>query len=225
MTIRQFLFLPSPFLRVDAAWRTRDPLESNSHGKCPRGPAVNAMNNTNCYGMVLLIFCLAMSGCTFSPVQQDSWPEDIPAREWFLTRYLTDAENLQHQRQQEYLRWVARFYYGWLAHPTGWNRVTETVVASVDEESEVELKRRLMLLGRRVAGEWAKESSGRVIDDRLVATWLKVLPLAADSGNTESVLVHIAADVDALFAGKLAASAVSVTRYVAGHEDIAAFER
>lgn len=169
--------------------------------------------------------CLALAGCGSTPLEQESWPEDIPPREWFLTRYLTDEDNRGQQRHQEYLRWVTRFYYGWLAHPKGWNRATASVVASVDAAAEPEVSRRMMLLGRRIAGEWAKASNARVIDDRAMATWLKVLPLAAEAGTAGPLLVQVAADVDALFAGELGLADITVSRYLDGQEDIGVFTR
>lgn len=175
--------------------------------------------------VVSLLLSLAIAGCAVPSIRDEPWPQEIPAREWFLTRYLTDAPNQAVQRHQEYLRWVTRFYYGWLAHPQGWLRVTEGAIAAVAEDRRAELSRRMTLVGRRVAGEWAKQSSDRLISNRAMASWIKALTLASEAGTVEQVLERIAADVDGLFAGELNLAEVTVDRYVPGGEAIAAFER
>ncbi|MGR8921072.1 MAG: hypothetical protein ACU85V_15760 [Gammaproteobacteria bacterium] len=150
------------------------------------------------------------------PMMEAPWPDDIPERAWFEARYAADADNQAHQRRADYLRWVTRFYHGWVGYPNGWVRVSAQVSAAVDPAARTEVERRMWLLGRRVGAEWARDRTVSLIGDDAVAAWLHVLPRAAAAGDISASLEHVAADVDALFAGTLDTAAVDVTRYEPG---------
>lgn len=178
------------------------------------------------YARMLVLPLVLLAGCAIrSPLPDTPWPEDIPQREWFEARYAADPANQAVQRRGEYLRWVVRFYYGWLAYPDGWNDVTARVAAAAGEGEAGEMRRRMNFLGRRLAAEWAKDSPARVIRNRALAAWGEGLRIAADRGEIPGFLERVAADTDALFAGRLEPESITVSRYYAGADEPLPFER
>ena len=161
------------------------------------------------------------------PLLDAPWPDDpeMPGRAWFEARYAADTVNQQHQRPAEYLRWVVRFYYGWIAYPDGWVDITRRALELTGGSADGELARRMMLLGRRVAAEWAKESPERVIRNSTIAAWGEALSIAAERNGIEPIINRIAGDVDALFAGGLQHREITLARYFPDYEEPNPFER
>ena len=77
----------------------------------------------------------------------------------------------------------------------------------------------MAFLGRRIAAEWAKGKSSRVVGDGPVAVWLRVLPRAAETGAFDETLKQVAADVDALFAGAASEDGITAGRYLPGEAE------
>ena len=177
---------------------------------------------------VLAAATVLLTACAVKvPLLDADWPDDeeIPPRGWFLARYVSDTTNQQHQRPNEYLRWVVRFYYGWINHPNGWLDITERALAATGKGVDSELARRMTLLGRRMAAEWAKTSPDRLIDNRAIAVWSKALSIAADTAAIDETILSVAGDVDALFSGALTPAEISMVRYFPGQAEPPSFER
>ena len=177
---------------------------------------------------VLTVFVLLLASCSIKvPVLDTDWPEDpeVPERGWFAARYVSDTGNQQHQRPTEYLRWVVRFYFGWINHSTGWVDVTRRVTDSAAAGPESELARRMMLLGRRIAAEWAKESPEKRINNHAIAVWNKALLIAADEGEIDATVLNVARDVDGIFSGKIATAEINMARYFPDHDEPPSFDR
>jgi len=85
--------------------------------------------------------------------------------------------------------WYVRFWTGscaelrnviCLSGTPHWNDITQRLLASVPAERRERLTVRLILLGRSVGYEWAKENDIRRIDNAHIKTWTSDLKSATD---------------------------------------------
>ena len=72
------------------------------------------------YVFVVAVMVTAISGCVTPPPKSDDWPKQLPEKSFYLEQYAADRDNQQVQSQEDYLKWVKRFYLGWPFYPKGW---------------------------------------------------------------------------------------------------------
>lgn len=154
---------------------------------------------------------LMMTGCATAP-ERPEWPENMPPRAYYESQYAADSNNQQHQSEREYLLWVKRFYTGW-SGVDGWHSLREQILSDVAVDKRPAMRDQLRTLGRRMAAEWAKASGQRAITGQTVQVWSHAAREAGARGNYEQLVRQIAGDLDALLAGTLEASAITLNRY------------
>lgn len=103
--------------------------------------------------------------------------------------------------------WYVRFWTGscaelrnviCLSGTPHWNDITQRLLASVTAERRERLTVRLILLGRSVGYEWAKENDIRRIDNNHIKTWTSDLKNSADP---ESAVGRIESQARSLMGG------------------------
>jgi hypothetical protein len=89
----------------------------------------------------------------------------------FRPVYKRDQANKTVQSWGEYWGWVQTFYAGnWLS--SGWTSDCKNIIAGVKLVSKYkELQSLLNPLGRKIAGEWAKDNDVRKIDTEDLQRW------------------------------------------------------
>ena len=60
--------------------------------------------------MLVLLAMLAVSGCMTVSQQAEDWRSNWPEREYYVEHYYTDPGNAAVQKQEDYLKWIKRFY-------------------------------------------------------------------------------------------------------------------
>ena len=171
----------------------------------PNSPAQRSLRST-------LLFCMAVLTACASNGPID-WPEELPERQFFETAYQADLANQPLQSRREYLGWIKSFYTGTVIYPTGWFDVQERVLATAAPENVQNLEPRIKELGKLIAAEWAKENSGRAIDNRLLALWGSTLQAATPGEQRLEVFELVFSDVRRLLARELDKNAIADSRY------------
>jgi len=141
------------------------------------------------------------------------WPQNLPARQYFQCAYQADPVNREIQDESEYLRWVVDFYQGNLLYPSGWNDVEAAVLAITPPALRQDMQVQFENLGRRIAAEWSKDNSVRLIDNRLLSLWGSILQLAPDERQINLAITVIDADIAAILARQLDPASVDERRY------------
>jgi len=154
---------------------------------------------------------LMTASCALVP-ERPEWPDNLPPRSYYEAQYAADRYNQQFQSKQEYLMWVQRFYTGW-GGVQGWHTIREEILAEVDTASQARMRDALRKLDQRISAEWAKESDRRVIVNQTVQVWIDAAYEAGIRGDHWRLLRQISADVDALLAGTLEPSRITLGRY------------
>ncbi|KPV49242.1 hypothetical protein SE17_33740 [Kouleothrix aurantiaca] len=128
----------------------------------------------------------------------------------FEALYARDAQNARRQPFEEYWRWVQTYLLEGGAGNPGWLAQRTTLLARVrDAEARARLAPQLEVLGRAIAGEWAKDSATRRIHSTFLQgrpnlmSWGRALETAArrDTGDgqaIEAAVRAIQAELDAL---------------------------
>ncbi|WP_049630532.1 hypothetical protein [Cellvibrio sp. pealriver] len=146
--------------------------------------------------------------------EADSWPQGMPSRAYFVKVYEADKANKDIQTQEEYLTWIVRFYNGWELYRRGWIKMTDELVAQVDDPRQVkEIKFKIDRIGRLVSGEWAKKSDTRTIYLRHVSIWGNALLESLDRNQALPLINRVNQDVDDLLAHKINADVITAERY------------
>lgn len=134
----------------------------------------------------------------------ESWQPD------FLAAYTHDERNARRQSFTEYWRWVKAYLLEGGAGNAGWLVQSATLLAVVrDSAARARLAPLLEATGRRIAGEWAKDSACRRIYSTFLqgrpnlVEWGRVLQRAAnrDTGDgqaIEAAVRSIVAELDTL---------------------------
>ncbi|MFC3116372.1 hypothetical protein [Cellvibrio fontiphilus] len=166
-------------------------------------------------GMALTLFA-----CSTHRSAQDSWPEDMPSRAYFVKVYEADKVNKEIQNQDEYLTWILRFYNGWELYRRGWIKMTDELVAQIDDPEQVqEVRHKIDRIGRLVSGEWAKKSDTRTIYLRHVSIWGNALLESLDRDQALPLIDRVNQDVDDLLAHKIQPDVITADRYFPRDED------
>lgn len=161
-----------------------------------------------------------ISACTNHRLAENAWPTEMPSRSYFLTVYNADEDNKRVQTEDEYLKWIVRFYNGWELYRRGWIKMTDELMAQVENPAQAkEIKFKIDRIGRLVAGEWAKKSETRTIYLRHVSIWGNSLLESLDRGEPLPLINRINQDVDDLLARKIHPDVITAHRYYAQDED------
>lgn len=172
--------------------------------------------------IITLLFALSLYACTSNKVarQADTWPKDMPSRAYFLKVYEADEANKKIQTQEEYLTWIVRFYSGWELYRRGWIKMTNELVAQVEDPSQIkEIRYKIDRIGRLVSGEWAKKSDTRTIYLRHVSIWGNALLESLDRNQALPLINRVNQDVDDLLTHKISADVITAERYFPADED------
>lgn len=159
-----------------------------------------------------LLCCAALLAACASTGPID-WPAELPEREFFETAYRTDLANQPLQTRREYLGWIKSFYTGTVIYPTGWFDIQARFLATAAPENVEGLEPRIEELGMLIAAEWAKENSGRAIDNRLLALWGSTLQAATPGQQRLEVFELVFSDVRRLLAKELDKTEIADSRY------------
>lgn len=166
--------------------------------------------------MAVLILVSSLFACTSNKIvrQADSWPSDMPSRAYFLNIYEADETNKKLQTKEEYLTWIVRFYSGWELYRRGWIKMTNELVAQVEDPNQVkEIRYKVDRIGRLVSGEWAKKADTRTIYLRHVSIWGNALLESLDRNEALPLVNRVNQDVDDLLAHRIEADIITAERY------------
>ncbi|OGT84963.1 MAG: hypothetical protein A3H91_01890 [Gammaproteobacteria bacterium RIFCSPLOWO2_02_FULL_61_13] len=161
---------------------------------------------------VLAVF-VALQGCSAPVREADAWPAQLPARQYFVQNYESDAKNAAVQTQDQYLAWVRRFYEGSEIYAWGFLDLESLVLDGLDGESARSLKAKLDTVGLHIGGEWAKDRNTTRITTRMLSLWAEAIQIAQAAGPVESVVDQVLADVGAVLAGEMKLAEITPDRY------------
>lgn len=131
-------------------------------------------------------------------------------RPYFEAEYARDQRNVARQPFGEYWRWVKTYLLDGGSGYPGWLPQSATLLAQVrDSAARARLAPLLHDTGRRIAGEWAKDSACRTIYSTFLQgrpnlmEWGRTLQRAAgrdtgDGRQIEAAALSIKAELDAL---------------------------
>lgn len=172
---------------------------------------------TKCYRLAAaLLLVTALAACVSTPKTADRWPSDIPEKAYYLAHYADDHSNQKIQSEEDYLKWVHRFYRGWSFYPKGWDwLIATTLKESADYSERVAVKANMVELGRLISAEWAKNTNHRQINTSHLMAWGEALKIAVKNREQVQLTETILGDVKSLLAGTLQPSDVDLQRYIA----------
>lgn len=175
---------------------------------------------TRLVAAVMLAFSLFACSSHKIANEADAWPSEMPSRAYFLKIYEADDANKKIQTKEEYLTWIVRFYGGWELYRRGWIKMTNELVAQVEDPSQIEeIRYKIDRIGRLVSGEWAKKSDTRTIYLRHVSIWGNALLESLDRNEALSLINRVNQDVDDLLAHRISADLITAERYFPADEE------
>lgn len=170
--------------------------------------------------LALIALASTLLACSTQRVAQENWPDAMPSRAYFVKMYEADQLNQKVQTQEEYLTWIVRFYNGWELYRRGWIKMTDELVAQVEDPKQVnEIRYKIDRIGRLVSGEWAKKADTRTIYLRHVSIWGNALLESLDRDQALPLINRVNQDVDDLLAHKINPDVITADRYFAADED------
>lgn len=166
---------------------------------------------------LILSACLGtLAACSLFRPATDSqaWPEDLPDRAYFEAIYEADSANQKLQSKQAYLTWIIRFYQGSALYQRGWNDLVPDVVEGIEPEAQQQaLEQQLHVIGKKIAGDWAKDNSVRQITTAHLATWGQAMNESVVHNEQVELVQQIARDVERLLQNTLSPQAIVASRY------------
>lgn len=175
--------------------------------------------------LLFILISILLSACsTVSTKDPSRWPAEMAERDYYIDVFNADSENQQWQNQDDYLRWVVRFYRGWALYPRGWKWLTKEVSETVEGEQKVQLAQAMASLGERISSEWSKDGRGRTVNTTHLMIWGDALKLAVKEGRQIELASQISVDVDDLIASRISPEVIDLDRYFGPdeeHSDIA----
>lgn len=171
--------------------------------------------------LALLMLVSSLFACTTQKLARDeNWPETMPPRAFFVQTYEADEINRRIQTEQEYMTWIVRFYNGWELYGRGWTKMSNELLAQIDDPAEVDtIKYKIDRIGRLVSAEWAKKSDTRTIYLRHVSIWGNALLESLDRDQALELVIKVNQDVDDLLAHKIKPAVITAERYFPVNED------
>lgn len=169
---------------------------------------------------VLLFCCIFISGCVNQSTKTANWPSEIPPRDYFEDLYEADANNKKMQPLKDYLMWVTRFYEGWELYRNGWTKVTQDSLRTVkNPAAAAEIKMKMDLIGKIIAGEWSKAKANSRIQTRHIAIWGNALVESIKRNEELALINRVLADAAGLVEQKIGADDVTAERYYPKDKD------
>ena len=164
---------------------------------------------------LVLILVAMISACVTAP-DADSWPDDMPPRDFFVDHYEQDEAHQQALSESAYLTWIYRFYNGWELYSRGWIQATNELADSLVSPNDQARGRELMdEIGLLIAPDWAKSDPHRSINIRHVALWGNVILKSMVTDQQLFYLYQIRDDILQLLDGDLEPDDIKRSRYVA----------
>jgi len=162
---------------------------------------------------LIILTCVLTQSCT-SLTLNDSWPNNLPAKERFIESCKNKQGCSTYSQTAEHLNWIKRFYFGSLLYSTGWHEMTDRVIATVDEHHlKAPTKQRLDDLGFTIANEWARDNDVRLIDSRMLVIWGNALSTSADKKEQVTFISQVEEDVRQVLNGSLKSQEITDERY------------
>ena len=172
------------------------------------------ISNLNRPSCLFILGCLLLTACAGNPNQPQDWPQGIPERDYFLAAYEADPKNAGLQSLDQYLTWVQRFYQGWVVYSYGWNRMTEDLLAGIEqEEKRAKVVAMLDDLGRQIATEWSKSNESRDVKTPQMLVWGEALRESVSTESEIELIVAVDKDLQRIKAGQLPLSEIRLKRY------------
>ncbi|MFT7525092.1 MAG: hypothetical protein ACI9LY_000224 [Arenicella sp.] len=161
-----------------------------------------------------LTITAVIAGCTTTSTV-NKWPRNLPDRSIFVDTFTQQKlSGTISSTLEPHLVWIKRFYLGSIIYPLGWNRMTQIMTDSVDQEvDKTKLKSRMYKLGLNICIEWAQDNRFRNIDSSMIAVWGNALRTAAEQNELLAFVDKIETDVDALLIKQLTAKDIVRERY------------
>lgn len=175
----------------------------------------------------VFLLSLLLTGCVSVRDNTDSWPTDLPPQAYFNDYYETSDENRSVQTREAYLKWVGRFYEGWVLYAQGWNWLSEKVMSEMDDvQARDRVRVKMAELGRMIGAEWAQDGDYRVINTSNLLVWGDAVKESVELGKEEWLADQVLADVGLLLQGGLVSKSIKLSRYFdnGGGADDLAFE-
>ncbi len=171
----------------------------------------------------IFVSCLVvilLTACVSRPVKETQWPAEIPAHAYFVQHFEEDAENKKGQDIDEYLMWVLRFYNGWELYSNGWTKTTAASLQGVkDPLVAQEIKTKMGLIGKGIAGEWAKNKSSRRVLTRHVVVWGNALIESIRRDEELKLINRVLNDLNGLLEYKIGLDEIKAERYYSKDKD------
>jgi hypothetical protein len=171
--------------------------------------------------LVVLMLTSTLFACSSQKLaRNENWPSNMPERSYFVQAYEADDANKKIQTEQEYMTWIVRFYNGWELYGRGWTKMTDELLAQIDDPAEArEIRWKMDRIGRLVSAEWAKKSDARRIYLRQVSIWGNALLESLDRDQALELVTQVDRDVDDLLAHKIKPTVITAERYFAADEE------
>jgi len=164
-----------------------------------------------------LLAALLLAACARTPPATEpavEWPADLPPLEFYEAAYAEDASNRAVQTRKKYLSWVVRFYKGWDLYQDGWDATMRDILLGIEgRENKDRVEAKLEALGRAISAEWAKDADDRRVHSRELSIWGQALLKALNADREEILIDKVTRDVEALMAGRMERTDVSLKRY------------
>ncbi len=155
-----------------------------------------------------------LQACVTAPGSQVSWPAELPPLQYYENYYSHDEGNQLVQTQDDYLKWVKRYYQGWAFYSEGWEWLTAKVLSEVEDYPQrIRLKVKMASIGRRISAEWAKNTDHRAINSQNLLVWRDAVKVSVKRGEEENLADKISYDVDQLLAGLIPPNAIELDNY------------
>ena len=163
---------------------------------------------------IILSILVVLSACQ-TLNSQNNWPKDVPDRQLFVNAYKQQTGlPAIGSALEKHLLWVKRFYKGSVIYPVGWNKMTEMLLDSLEENNDFpDAKQRIDALGKRICIEWAQDNSIAKIRSSNIAVWGAALRKAVKNQQQKSSIEKVERDVEALISGQLTSKEINQARY------------
>ena len=156
---------------------------------------------------------ILIQSCTTLSLNE-TWPAEIPPQSIFVESCKNNNGCTTQDQTKDHLVWIKRFYLGSILYPTGWNEISDRLLATLDNQAIIpSTTERLDNLGLEIVTEWAKDNRVRLIDSKLLSIWGNALAASAENNEQIEFITQIENDVEQILNGTLKAEEISSDRY------------
>lgn len=162
---------------------------------------------------IISLLALAITSCS-TTTNKNHWSSGIPAKQFFIDYHNKDPEHQAVLKQQDYLLWVHRFYFGWELYRRGWIKATDELTTSLQRNEDQQKAKQLMFhIGTLVAPEWAKNKNFRLINTRHLSIWGNTLNTSVVKKEQLLILSRIKTDAELLLNQQISPQSITADRY------------